>query len=134
MSAPPDHVHEDALRVPIVEETLRIDKTQVETGRVIVTSAVHVDTVDVRDTLESRSVRVERVPIGHFIDAMPQIRTEPGRTIVPVVEEVMVKRLRLVEEVHLVTETNSEPFDQSVALRRLDVTVERTDPADMTRP
>lgn len=130
MSDTVDQSHDDALRIPLVEETLRVDKVAVETGRVTVSSAVRTDDVAVHEMLESRSVHVERVPIGDFVDAVPPIRTEPGRTVVSVVEEVMVKRLRLVEEVHLITEFRTEPFDQSVTLRRLDVTVGRTSPED----
>ena len=37
----------------------------------------------------------------------------------------MVKRIRLVEEIHLISIDRAEPFEQTVALRRTDVSIER---------
>jgi uncharacterized protein (TIGR02271 family) len=89
--------------IPLAEESLRVEKREVETGRVRV--SVRTDMVEdmVRDTLRSRSAVVEHVPVGREIDQVPAIREEDGVTIIPVVEEVLVveKRLFLKEEVHI---------------------------------
>ena len=86
--------------------------------------------VTVEETLSNNTVRVERVPIDRILKQAPLPRIEGDRTIVPVIEEIFVRRFRLVEEVHLVSEQCVEPFKGSVSLRRLDVLVDRTDLTD----
>ncbi|MBB5711801.1 DUF2382 domain-containing protein [Sphingomonas xinjiangensis] len=93
-----------SVRIPIVEERLRVEKQTVETGRVRVASHVVTHTQPIRGTLRAETVRVEHVPVGHLFDEVPPIRTEDDRTIVPVVEEVLVKRIRVIEEIHLIRE------------------------------
>ena len=90
--------------LPLIEETARIDKRAVETGRVRVST--HTETIDqvLRETLRSDMVGVTRVPLNRTLaegEAVPQIRTENGVTIIPVLEEILVveKRLVLKEEV-----------------------------------
>lgn len=45
----------------------------------------------------------ERHPVNQMVDAMPDVRREGNRVIVPVVEEkrVLVKKLVVTEEIHL---------------------------------
>src|SRR3954465_9597176 len=100
-----EHQTSDEAVIPVVEETARIDKRAVETGRVRVST--HTDTVEqvLRETLRGEAVGVTRVPIDRVIaegEAAPQVRDEGGVTIIPVLEEVLVveKRLILKEEVH----------------------------------
>ncbi len=116
------------VRLPEVEERLRIDKERVVTGRFVAASTVSKHDVTVNEPLETVTIRIERVPVGRFVDTAPVIRSEGDRTIVPVTEEVMVKRLRLVEEVHLIRERTIVPFEDEVTLRRLNVDIERTGP------
>ncbi len=123
--------HEDPLRIPIVEEQVRIDKEIVETARVIVRSSVVSDDVIVRDQLRSVGVRVERIPVDRFVDTAPEPRTEPNRTIVFVTEEVIVKRLRVIEEVHLITDHKIEAFEEQTIVRRQEVEIERVDCAKL---
>ncbi len=54
------------------------------------------------------------------------MREEPGRLVVPVFEEVLVKRYRVTEEVHLITERSEQQYDETVTLRRNRVEVERS--------
>lgn len=115
------------IRLPIVEETLNVVKRRVETGRVRATSSVVSHAAAVREHLTTTSVRVERVPIDRFVDVAPLPRTEGLRTILSVTEEVLVKRIRVIEEVHLISEAHTDLHEEMVTLRRLDVTIERTD-------
>lgn len=116
--------------IPLVEETARIDKHEVENGRVRVRT--HTETVEevLRETLRSDLVGVARVPIGRTIvqgEPVPQIREEDGLTIIPVFEEQLVveKRLVLVEEVHIRHTLQGKPVELPVTLRRQHATVER---------
>ena len=116
-----------SMRFPVVEENMRVSKQKVKTGLVTVRSVMSTKDVTVEETLSNNTVRVERVPIDRILKQAPLPRIEGDRTIVPVIEEIFVRRLRLVEEVHLVSEQCVEPFKGSVSLRRLDVLVDRTD-------
>jgi uncharacterized protein (TIGR02271 family) len=123
----------DAVLIPVVEETARIEKRAVETGRVRV--GTQTDTVEqvLRETLRSEAVEVTRVPINRTIaegEAAPQVRDEGGVTIIPVLEEVLVveKRLVLKEEVHIRRNTSGEDVEVPVTLRRQRAVVERVSP------
>ena len=114
----------DDVRIPIVEERLETGKKTVETGRVSLSSRVTDEEVLVSDTGTRVSVRVERVPVDILVDEAPTIRTEGEHMIVPVFEEVLVRRIRITEEVHLIRERTEEPLERQVTLRRNDVEIE----------
>lgn len=115
----------DKARIPLVEERLTIDKETVETGRVQLRTRVEEQDHRVRETLAREKVRVEHVAADALLEEPPQLREEPGRLIVPVFEEVLVKRYQLTEEVHLITERSEQPFDETVTLRRNRVEIDR---------
>lgn len=123
----------EAVVIPVVEETARIDKRAVVTGRVRVST--HTDTVEqvLRETLRGDMVGVTRVPVNRTIgegEVAPQVRDEGGVTIIPVLEEVLVveKRLVLKEEVHIRHTTSGEDVEVPVTLRRQRAVVERVSP------
>jgi len=66
------------------------------------------------------------------VDRMPDIRTENGVTIVPVVEEVLVveKRLVLKEELHIRRNTHNEDVEMPVEIRKHRVEIERIPATD----
>lgn len=120
--------------VPLAEERVIIGKRAVEGDRVRV--SVTTETVEerVRETLRSRRVEVDRVPIGREVTETPPSRQEGDVLIVPVVEEVLVveRRLMLKEEVHLRLVDGEEVVELPVARRVQRATVERipAGPAD----
>lgn len=116
---------DQTMRLPVVQEALSVDKRTVETGRVRVTSRVSSEDVVVREHLTSTTVRVERVPIDRLVDVVPPPRTEGARTVLSVTEEVLVRRIRVIEEIHLISEDHTDLHEETVTLRRLDVQVER---------
>jgi len=120
--------------IPLVEETARIDKREVRGGAVRVRTAV--DTVEeiARAELQGETAEVTRVPIDREIGEVPQIRTENGVTIIPVVEEVLVveKRLVLKEELHVRRLATMETVEMPVALRKERASIEREPMASNT--
>ena len=120
------------VRLPLVEERLDISRSLIEEGRV--RAETHVDSRDIAvdETLRGTRVRVERHAIDRVVDTAPPPRVENGRTILSVVEEVLVKRLRVVEEVHLIEEETEENVHATVTLRRSNVTVMRSDDGGAT--
>lgn len=118
--------------VPIVEETAEVEIRERVVGTVRVHSRVRQHVAEIDEPLERVEVEVERVPVGQWVDAVPDPRQEGDTTIIPVVEEVVVKRLRLVEEVRVTRRRTTHHHQERVELRRTEVEVERTpgDPED----
>ncbi len=115
--------------IQLFEESVAVTKRRVDAGGVKVDVRTrNVDEV-VRTTLEREILEVVRVPVDKVVDRAPEVRVEGDVTIIPVMEEVVVveKRLVLREELHVRRRATSEPFEQPVALRRQEATVERLD-------
>ena len=114
-------------RIPVVEETVTIDKRQTVKGVVRARTVTHEDVAVVDEPMLSEQVEVERVRIDRFIDAPAPVRQEGDTTIIPVFEEVVVveKRLKLVEEVRLTKRQTIRHQPQTVTLRRQEAVVER---------
>jgi len=119
----------DEEAIPVVEETARVDKREVQTGRVKVHIVVETSEQMVREALSSHNVKVTRVPVDQPVTTVPVIRTENGITIVPVLEEILVveKRLILREELHIEQEVSHETVEVPVSLRKQRAVVERVD-------
>lgn len=115
-----------SVAVPIVEETAEVEVRRRVMGTVRVHARVREDAVEIDEPLERVEVEVERVPVGRWVDSVPEDRQEGDTTIIPVVEEVVVKRLRLVEEVRVTRSTTTRQHRERVELRRTEVDVERT--------
>jgi stress response protein YsnF len=116
----------DTTRIPLAEEELTVDKKLVETGKVRLSNRVEEEQARIRETLAQERVRVERLATDHMLDQPPELREEPDRLVVPVFEEVLVKRYRVTEEVHLIRERSTEAYDETVTLRSNKVEVERS--------
>lgn len=120
-------VDDEFLVVPVLAETLHVDKRAVEAGRVRVSKTVQerVETVDV--PLLAEEVNVERVAVNRVIESAPPIRYEGDVMIVPLVEEVLVveKRLMLREELHITKRQTQRHDHREVTLRSEQATVER---------
>lgn len=132
-SAAPDREGPEAgehVRVPIAEERARIETRDRVVGRVRVSTRTHEEEVELSERLRSDRVEITRVAIDAPIDYVPEIREENGVIIVPVVEEVLIKRLVLREEVHLRHEAEIREVTEPVTLRTQEATVERTEPDD----
>ena len=114
-----------SVAIPVVEEELRIGRREVETGRIRVRTVTEERTETASDRLLHTDVEVDRVPINREIDQLPTIREEGDEMIVPIVEERLVKRLFLVEEVRLRRRVTEEQFEHPVTLRSQRVVVER---------
>jgi uncharacterized protein (TIGR02271 family) len=116
--------------IPLIEETLRVDKREVAAGRVRVRTVA--DTVEevARATLDEEKVEVTRVPIDREIEAAPAVRTEGDVVIIPVLEEVLVveKRLVLKEELHIRRQIAKENVEMPVTLRKQRAVIERVGP------
>jgi uncharacterized protein (TIGR02271 family) len=115
--------------LPIIEETLHLEKRRVEKGGLRLTKTVSTHDEIVDEALVSSEVLVERREVGELVagDVAPPIRVEGNATIYPIVKEILVteKRLLLVAEVSVrrVDTTYHEP--QTITLRKEEIVVEQ---------
>ena len=125
--------HDNDTRViPVIEETLDVQKRRVETGGVRITKVVHEREEIVDEPLFREEVSVERVALNRVVDGPVPIRYEGEVTIIPLVEEVLVveKRLMLKEELRITRRRVAEHKPQQITLRREEVILERITPAE----
>ena len=117
---------EKSITIPVIEESISYEVHEQETGKVRITKQVHEETVEVNDTITHERVLVERVPKNQYVDVLPPpVRYEGDVMIVPVLREVVVKRLLLVEEVHVRKMKKTTTDRRQVTLRKEEVQVHR---------
>jgi uncharacterized protein (TIGR02271 family) len=112
--------------LPVAEERLRVGKRKVETGRVRVSTRTEERQQPIREELVREEVEVERVRIDRFSDTEPQMRQDGDVLIVPVFEEVLVKRILVREELRITRKRRVDKVEDLVTLKHQKVVVERT--------
>jgi uncharacterized protein (TIGR02271 family) len=119
---------DDVLVVPLHEETLGIERRQVETGRVRIQTRVRERTEVVDEPVMRERADVERVPIGKVVDAAPLPREEGDTLVIPVVEERLVVERRLVvtEEIRVRKTRVTERHREAITLRSEEAEVARS--------
>jgi len=113
------------LRLPVVAERVAVHKRRVVTGTVRLRKIVRERTVDVDEPLLREDVVIERVPVGRIVDASMAPRREGDTLVLPVMEEVLVTRWRLVEEIRVRVRRSVERRPRAVRLRREEMQIER---------
>jgi uncharacterized protein (TIGR02271 family) len=114
--------------IPIIEEEVTVQKHIVPTGKVNITKRVR-ELEEMVDVPTYRGeVNINRVPVNMFVEEHPQIRQEGDTMIIPVVQEqvVMIKKLLLVEELHVENRVIETHHPQKVTLLKEEVEVRRT--------
>ena len=113
--------------IKVFEETLRVDKRLVETGRAKIHVTVSEHDEAIETLLMHQDVVVNRVPIGTEITAMPPVRREGETIIVSIVEEraIVEKRMFLKEELHIHIDQTKRMETQVVSLRREHAEIDR---------
>ena len=95
-------------RINLTKEEIEIGKKTVETGTHIFSKEIVENRVNLEVELADEEYQIERHAVHSEVDTMPQVRTEGDTTIIPVVKEVavVVKKLMLVEEIHITRKVN----------------------------
>jgi uncharacterized protein (TIGR02271 family) len=118
---------EERIVMPVVAETLDVQKRKVDTGGVRIRKVVHEREEVVDEPLMREEVQVKRVPINRVVEAPVPVRHVGNTMIISLLEEVLVveKRLMLKEELHI-TKGEIETYKpQRVTLRTEEAVVER---------
>jgi uncharacterized protein (TIGR02271 family) len=120
-------VSESSLVVPVIEETVAVHITPVETGRVRIHKVVHEWEEIVDPPLAHDEVMVERVPINRIVEGPVSVRSEGDTLVIPLLEAVLVleKPLLLKEEVRITRRQVDTLVPRRVMLRREEAVVGR---------
>jgi stress response protein YsnF len=113
------------VRVPLAAERLRVGTRVRRTGVVRVSTRVERRTALVDPPLRRQQVEIRRRRVDRFVDRPPGVRRDGDTLIVPIVEEVVTTRLKIVEEVAITLRRSVERRPQRVELRRERAVVER---------
>ena len=117
----------ESVTVPVIEEQVRVDVQEEITGKVRISKSVTTETVSVEAPYTQENVTVERVAVNEYVDdAIPSVRYEGDTMIVPVLQEVLVKRTLLVEELRVTKVREQASVNKEITLRKETVNVERT--------
>ena len=118
---------EEVARIPVIEETINVVKRPVEKGRVRIVKTVQEREEVVDVPLMEEEVEVNHVPVNRLVDHTEAVRHEGDTMIVPVYEEVLVvrKRLMLKEELHITRRRREVNRPQTLTVHREEVEVER---------
>jgi stress response protein YsnF len=116
--------------IPLSEEDIEVHKEVVTTGTVSINVNTVVEPVEVDTSTTSKHVGVDIVSVNQYVDTPPSTRTEGDTIIIPVVEEVMVKRFYVKEEVHVKVVHTTSVRKEVVNLRRQVVNISRKDEAN----
>ncbi|RZI54678.1 MAG: DUF2382 domain-containing protein [Pseudomonas sp.] len=122
----------ERLVVPLIEESLVVDKRVIDQGGYRIVKRVEVREEVVDEPLLAHTVQVERRAIGRLLPSMeiPASRQEGDTLIVSIVEEVLVteKRLMLKEELHITHSQAVTHHAETFSLRSEHVAIERLEP------
>ncbi len=113
--------------IPVIEETITIGKTIKENAILTVTKEVREEDETVDVSLLSDDYTIEHVSVNRYEDEAPKVRHEGNTMIVPVIKEVLVKRLLVVEEIRITKRSVERNEQHQVRLRKETVKVERTE-------
>ncbi len=113
--------------IPVLEERVVIGTRSAETDRVLIRTRTETRNEPIERLLRTGQVDVERVPVGREVETAPEMREEDGILIVPVIEEELVLRTRLIlkEEIRIRRTEATRPVRREVRLRRQVVSIER---------
>ena len=135
MQQPAHRLDDDREIIPVIEEQAVVRKRRILTNGVRVRTIVHEDDQVIDEPMLTEQVEVERIALGHWVEAPVPVRQEGDTTIVTLHEEVVVveTRLRATEEVRLVRRQSTSSTRKHVTLRREEALIERLDIAAETK-
>lgn len=131
-----DRRQETVAILPLVTEAATVSKQFRTTGKVRVKVRTETERRELTEELAGEEIEIERIPRNEPVESVPQVRTEDGVTVIPLVEEQLVveKRLVLVEEVHLRRVHTKQTVTVPVELRAERADIEHVEVQAQERP
>lgn len=118
----------EEVRVPVVEEEVRVGKRVAEKATVRVRKRVTTREQIVSEPLADENISIERVALNKLVDSAPQPRQEGDTWIIPVLEEVLIveKKILVKEELQITRVQQTKEHRQKFSLRVETAEVTRT--------
>ena len=115
------------LNISLQSEEVTVSRHEVAGDTVRIGTVTREHDHHINESLTHTRVDIERVPVGRLIESVPPIRDEGDTTVLSVVEEVIVIERRLIpkEEVRIRRVLVAERYQDIVAARHQDVTINR---------
>lgn len=115
------------VRVPLIEETVSLERRAVDTDHVRVRTVVDVHEAVVEDQRRIGRLDIDRVAVDREVAEAPAPYRDGDVLVIPIVEErvVVEKRLFVVEELRITNTSHDEAVQIPVSLRRTRAVVER---------
>ncbi len=113
--------------MPVIQEQIQVSNETIETGKVHFFKKVSEEEYNQNLPLVKEEVIVEKKAVNQYVDdAIPGIRLDGDTTIIPVLREVMVKRVLLVEEIHITKRKTETTVTAHETLRKEEVIITRS--------
>lgn len=112
--------------IPLYSEEISEEKRVVPTGSVQVARVTKEHEHIVNEMLARERIEVERTAIDKPVDTAPEVRQEGDTIIVPIIEEVLERRLILKEELRVRRVREERPYQERVILRKQEAVVKRS--------
>ena len=116
---------EQDIIIPVIEEQLKIETKVIETGKIQITKHLKEHDEIINIPLLHEEHLIEHATMNVFVDNMPSVRQEGDTMIIPVLKEVIVKRIFLVEEIRITKKTVQTNAQETITLKQEEVTINR---------
>jgi uncharacterized protein (TIGR02271 family) len=111
--------------IPVLREEVEVDKRIVERGGVIIEKKTETEEISIDMPLLSDEINIEKISINQYIDSYPETKQDDQEIIIPVVKEVIIKKLLLVEEIHITKNKTTVTKNQKIKIKKDRVEITR---------
>ena len=118
-------------KIPVIEETFQLHREVIDAGGVRIRKDVDEENVTIPLLSRIHGYSIERIPKNEFVDkAPPATRYEGNVMIISVLEEeaVVIKRLKLVEEIRVSPSETEEISETELTLMKERITIQKDPP------
>lgn len=118
-------INEISVVIPRIEEKVDVGKKLTETSKVRINKKIREEEVIVDAPSFQEEVEVKHVEVNKYVEAPPPaVRYEGDTMIIPVLHEVVEKRLLLKEEVHITKrKIKTDTQGENITLRKEEINV-----------
>ncbi|HLP72965.1 MAG TPA: DUF2382 domain-containing protein [Bacteroidales bacterium] len=111
--------------IPVISEEVVTGRRLVRKASILIGKSISTAEVEIDVPLTEDQFDIERVPVNQYLDSQPEIRYEGNTTVIPVMKEVMVKRLLLTEEIRITRKVKLTKKTEKVKLKKQEVKITR---------
>ena len=118
-------------KIPVVEETFKLQTKVIDAGGVRIKKDVDEESLTIPLLSRVHGYSIEHVPKDQFVDeAPPAMRYEGNVMIISILEEeaVVVKRLKLVEEIRITPSETETVAQTELTLKKERITIQKDPP------